>query len=187
MDTAWNYWQANGAMTNADYPYKNVDQNCMHDSSSSDLTYPQANGQITTNITDAANQLRVGPMTVAVAAGNSCWRYYKGGVVGTGDDCGATRIDHAVTLVAYTEVAAGTETCEDVTTESCRRASRNEKKAGQCNAGDFDVERDDSRGNFRYCCDVTTTNVCTSSGGSAFWTIQNSWDTDWGLAGFMHM
>ena len=107
MDTAWNYWQANGASTNADYPYMGVDQNCMHDSGSSDLTYAQANGQITTNITDAANQLRVGPMTVAVAAGNSCWRYYSGGVVGTGDECGATRLDHAVILVAYTEVAAG--------------------------------------------------------------------------------
>lgn len=101
MEYAWDYWIANGAMTNADYPYRAYDQSCMHDSNSSNLTYATAHGQITTSITDVVLQLQNGPMTIAVAAGNTCWRYYGGGILSSSDGC-PTGLDHAVTLVAYT-------------------------------------------------------------------------------------
>jgi hypothetical protein len=55
MSAAWDFWMANGAMTNADYPYRAVDQQCMHDSSSSDLVYIGSRGQISTTITDVIN------------------------------------------------------------------------------------------------------------------------------------
>ena len=40
-------------------------------------------------------------MTVAVAAGNNCWRWYTSGILSESDSCPTWR-DHGVTLVAYT-------------------------------------------------------------------------------------
>lgn len=40
-------------------------------------------------------------MTVAVAAGNNCWRFYTSGILSESDLCPTWR-DHGVTLVAYT-------------------------------------------------------------------------------------
>ena len=38
-------------------------------------------------------------MTIAVGAGNNCWRFYKSGVLSSEDECPSNTIDHAVTLV----------------------------------------------------------------------------------------
>lgn len=37
-------------------------------------------------------------MTIAVAAGNSCWRYYNAGVLSKANNC-PTSIDHGVVVV----------------------------------------------------------------------------------------
>lgn len=63
-------------------------------------------------------------MTVAVGAGNNCWRYYGGGILSSADGC-PTGIDHAVTLVAYT--ATGGSSGE--TTFDCTNAERTLRKA----------------------------------------------------------
>ena len=39
-------------------------------------------------------------MTVAVGAGNNCWRYYSSGILTSASGC-PTNLDHGVTLVAY--------------------------------------------------------------------------------------
>ena len=71
-------------------------------------------------------------MTLAVSAGNACWRFYKEGVLTLDDNC-PTRPDHAV-------VAVGLET-ETVSEKTCRRAKRKERKAKECNGtGDVRFE-----------------------------------------------
>ena len=51
MSAAWDFWRANGAMENADYPYNGVDQTCMHDPSAT-LVYIGSRGQISTTTDD---------------------------------------------------------------------------------------------------------------------------------------
>ena len=133
-------------------------------------------------------------MTVAVAAGNDCWRYYAGGVLTEADGC-PTGIDHAVTLVGYTSTSDASEPVTNCTSSSedfCRRASKSEKRANQCSSSSmYDEERNDSRGRFKYCCYTEVTETCetidSGSPGTAQWKIQNSWGIYWGDAGFMHL
>lgn len=85
-------------------------------------------------------------MTVAVAAGNSCWRNYSSGILTNAMGC-PTGIDHAVTVVAYTATTDGTAgetttetTCEMMPAETvCRGATRQEKRNETC-SDSYDVE-----------------------------------------------
>ena len=43
--------------------------------------------------------LEYGPASVAVAAGNDCWRFYKDGILSAANNC-PTQIDHGVVVVA---------------------------------------------------------------------------------------
>ena len=43
-------------------------------------------------------KLQQGPLSLAVSAGNSCWRWYTGGILSEKDEC-PTAIDHGVALV----------------------------------------------------------------------------------------
>ena len=146
-------------------------------------------------------------MAVAVAAGNNCWRYYKGGILGNASSCRGvfnTRLDHAVTLVAYTAAVDGEgasqeivePTCETTTELSCRKAKRNEKKSGTCRySNEIMKEYKDRRGRTKKaCCVEYETETCdevapvTDDGGEvAYWTIQNQWATGWGEAGLMRL
>ena len=44
------------------------------------------------------SRLAEGPMTIAVAAGNDCWRYYESGVLSSEHNC-PTSVDHGVVIV----------------------------------------------------------------------------------------
>lgn len=43
-------------------------------------------------------KLQNGPMAIAVAAGNRCWRFYESGVLTSSHEC-PTDVDHAVVIV----------------------------------------------------------------------------------------
>ena len=49
-------------------------------------------------IENIKKELQKGPLSLAVSAGNSCWRWYKGGILSEKDEC-PTSIDHGVALV----------------------------------------------------------------------------------------
>ena len=48
------------------------------------------------------NVLQTGPLSIAVAAGNSCWRYYKSGILSKANNCPGG-IDHGVAIVGLDE------------------------------------------------------------------------------------
>ena len=85
-------------MSNADYPYTGVYTSCKHDCSKC-ISHADSWGQCNTPAA-AVTQLQSGPLAIAVAAGNSCWRFYSSGVLTSADAC-PTRVDHAVVIVAY--------------------------------------------------------------------------------------
>jgi len=49
--------------------------------------------------------LKIGPLSIRVAAGNDFWRYYRGGVVKSSSDCPNKwrKLNHRVVIVGYEE------------------------------------------------------------------------------------
>ena len=163
-------------------------------------------------------------MAVAVSSNNKCWRFYDGGILteekAAEEECG-TRLDHAVTLVAFTAAAEDDgsdegddsgdeqsdeeptcvekEICETIK-KKCKRATKAEKTAKQCGADRGDnFFRKNRKGvkKLRKCCkpkydECETIEECTparnlqaATDAPAYWTIQNSWGSNWGISGFM--
>ena len=58
------------------------------------------------NINSIATQLQSGPLSIAVSAGNHCWRWYEGGILSEKDDC-PTSLDHGVALVGLAQSDEG--------------------------------------------------------------------------------
>ena len=58
------------------------------------------------NINRIATQLQSGPLSIAVSAGNHCWRWYEGGILSEKDAC-PTSIDHGVALVGLAQSDEG--------------------------------------------------------------------------------
>lgn len=58
------------------------------------------------NINRIKAKLQDGPLSIAVSAGNHCWRWYSGGVLTSADNC-PTGIDHGVALVGYNQKQDG--------------------------------------------------------------------------------
>jgi len=133
MTHAWEYWRDNGALSRVDYRYTAKDQTCrttaLKAAGKETISTTKEWGKIVNQagITDVIEKLSDGPLAVAVAAGNKCWRFYKKGVLSNAK-C-ATRVDHAVTLTGYTPGIAATEgaepVCETVTNNryQCKRAT----------------------------------------------------------------
>ena len=125
MNRYWNFSRAQGSMAYDDYEYTGEDGTCEHDATKI-IARAGESGQITTSITDAKKQLQQGPMTVAVAAGNSCWRYYDTGIIDSTDRC-PRRIDHAVVVVGLgNESYERTVTTPDRYSWKCKRMTSRE-------------------------------------------------------------
>lgn len=95
MDNAFNYVQAKGIVTEAQYPYVAVTQKCKMDGgvfkikTHTDITAGDCNGML--------NALMIEPISIAVDAAN--WSYYAGGIF---KNCGKN-LDHGVLLVGYNQ------------------------------------------------------------------------------------
>lgn len=98
MDYCWKWSKSHGMESDEDYPYTGVDDlGCSHDASNS-ISHADDWGWV--DAPDTLTWLQNGPLSIAVAAGNDCWRYYSDGVLSSADRC-PTRIDHAVNIVGY--------------------------------------------------------------------------------------
>jgi len=118
-------------------------------------------------------------MTVAVGAGNSCWRFYESGVLTADHEC-PTSIDHGVVLVGLKEAEVQYE-------RTCRKGNWRERKALQCEGYPEEKLEPNNQGTpNRHCCTYTPIDNGDITNQS-YWIIQNSWGTNWGQDGFIHL
>ena len=121
-------------------------------------------------------------MTIAVSAGNDCWRYYDGGILKSSDNC-PTDNDHAVTIVAFVEGnrsnMLGMRTCRYVRTWY-------EYWYQYCEGEDETMEYADGQtyGRKYMCCRGSDDNDDNDDGDDdggnregGYWVVQNSWGT----------
>jgi len=71
-------------------------------------------------------------MTIAVAAGNSCWRWYESGILTTDMNC-PTSIDHGVVIVGLVKAGSdgddGGDHSDASFTASCREVTPTESNS----------------------------------------------------------
>ena len=153
----------NGSTSNWYYPYVGKDQSCRNQQKKKLSKVKSI--QHVKGVTAMKKAIQEGPMTIAVSAGNHCWRYYKSGVLSSRNNC-PKKIDHAVVIVGARIGMA----------ESCRPASWKERQAKQCSK-DNETLMPNKKGNLRRCC-IAKPDI---------WIVQNSWGNKWGKRGFIHM
>jgi len=129
-------------------------------------------------------------MTVAIDGGSDCFRWYRSGILSESDDC-STNINHAVTLVAHT--AGELETvCTTTNVWNCDDCDPCDKADCTPRHGGDEFETPHGRGlrapiHSDDCCFWESVTNCSEVMSSGFWTIQNSWGSGWGDAGFAHI
>ena len=134
MSYYWNMSADIGSQPNSTYQYEARDGACRNQAGKPIASRATRRGDYFVrglqNIKDA---LQDGPLSVAVSAGNSCWRYYQSGILSEKNNC-PTRIDHGVALVGLDESG------EMVTSVKCPKSYKeyftvikNVKKAHEIN------------------------------------------------------
>ena len=102
------YWRNSvgmGSQPESDYPYEAKTRECRNQKGKTIAS--RARSSTIGFVTGVGNMkyfLQEGPLSVAVSAGNSCWRYYKSGILSKNNNC-PTNIDHGVALVGLVESA----------------------------------------------------------------------------------
>ena len=129
------YWamtrSRSGAQFNSNYSYSGrYNGACLNQEGKTEANPRCAtSGRISYSLSNVHAKLEIAPVSVALAAGNSVWSNYRGGIVTAAAGC-PTRLDHAVVLVAFTP---GQEVIIPATEESCRPKRKNEKRG--CKGG----------------------------------------------------
>jgi C1A family cysteine protease len=99
MFTAIQYAATNGMVSEADYPYAGIDQNCQADGLTV-VSRPLAAKKVNPNSAVALETAIVnGPVSVAIEADTFVFQFYSGGILNS-KACG-TNLDHGVVAVGY--------------------------------------------------------------------------------------
>ena len=102
-----NYWQMSaeiGSQANETYKYEGVDSDCRHQKEKTIESRAKASSVRHVSVADMKSELQNGPMSIAVAAGNNCWRYYEGGILSEDNNCPGG-LDHGVVIVGLDETS----------------------------------------------------------------------------------
>jgi hypothetical protein len=100
-----NYWQMSaeiGSQANETYKYEGIDAECRHQKEKTIESRAKASSVRKVAVDDMKSELQNGPMSIAVAAGNDCWRYYKSGILSEENNCPGG-LDHGVVIVGLDE------------------------------------------------------------------------------------
>ena len=102
-----NYWRMSadiGSQSNADYEYEAQDGACRHQQGKAIASRAKESAieLVGPAVADIKAKLQDGPLSIAVAAGNECWRYYESGILSAANNC-PTNLDHGVVIVGLVE------------------------------------------------------------------------------------
>jgi len=100
---AYKWLKHNKTMRESDYPYTSGRTGratrCAYDASKG-VTNVSSYKQVSRDTESIKAAIDIGPVNVAVAAGNDVFRNYSSGIVSAADGC-PTRVDHAILAVGY--------------------------------------------------------------------------------------
>lgn len=121
----WAFSRDNGSQTNLDYPYEAATRECRNQTNKTVASRAASWGYARDSTTTMMQQLQQGPLSIAVAAGNECWRWYSDGILSSANNC-PTSIDHAVVIVGLNIAGGdgGDGDGEQQYDRICRRATK---------------------------------------------------------------
>ena len=100
---AWKWLESSKSMTEADYPYTSgvtgKETKCAYDSAKG-VTNVSDYKQVSKDTDSIKAAIELGPVSVAVSAGNDVFRNYSSGIVTADDGC-PTNVDHAIQAVGW--------------------------------------------------------------------------------------
>jgi C1A family cysteine protease len=99
MDDAFKYVEAEGLMTEADYPYTAASGDCQYVASQTVFKNTGYTDVKANNPTQLKAAVALGPVSIAIEADQSAFQSYTSGVISS--NCG-TNLDHGVLIVGYT-------------------------------------------------------------------------------------
>ena len=91
-----------GSQANETYQYEGVDGECRNQKDKMIESRAKASSVRQVEVHEMKDALQQGPMSIAVAAGNDCWRYYESGILSEENNC-PTGLDHGVVVVGLDE------------------------------------------------------------------------------------
>ena len=105
MSYYWNMSHFMGSQPESTYPYEAKDGKCRNQAGkpiASRAAYPAT--RILGGAPYMKEALQDGPISVAVYASESCWRYYESGILSEENNCPyGTGVDHGVAVVGLVE------------------------------------------------------------------------------------
>ena len=214
MRYCWKWSRDNGMMSNTDYPYTGGgDADCQHDDTKA-ISYVSEWGKCDSPAC-ALTRLQAGPVAIAVAAGNDCWRFYSSGVLTSADNC-PTEVDHAVAIIGlefgkpiwtkrleckwFNSWDYQNQSClADYNGFSCNRRdlrdfsskSDNQKGTPIDPSGQIDdfapIDPADPIDDFAVCRHECCWWEYDVTVSDDVWVVQNSWSANWGDSGFIRL
>lgn len=100
MSGTWSFMKDQGAMTNADYPYKARDQTCAHDDTKIVGRTKAWGVDGRRNVQKMKERIQMQPGAVALNASSRQFRFYSSGTV---KQCDSNSVNHGVVVVGYTD------------------------------------------------------------------------------------
>lgn len=91
-----------GSQANETYKYEAADGECRNQAEKMIESRAKASSIRQLEVSEMKSELQNGPMSIAVAAGNDCWRWYEGGILSEENNC-PTGLDHGVVVVGLVD------------------------------------------------------------------------------------
>lgn len=99
MSNCWDFSTEHGSQFEADYPYEAIEGGCRNQGNKRIASKVVSWGNLSADPLAIADDLiSYGPVSIAVGAGNDCWRWYEGGILSSANEC-PTDLDHGVAIV----------------------------------------------------------------------------------------